>query len=114
MSDKFDPEKIYKGLVEAGNDWADKEAAANLLEQTKKTYLAQLQTQHFPTDSATGGEQKALARPEYKDHITAMVNARKEANKAQVKYYSMRTLASLRQSEAANARIENQMSNLTT
>ena len=38
----FDPEKIFHQLAEAGEEWADKQAAAELLEETKKTLLAEL------------------------------------------------------------------------
>ena len=41
MSD-FNPEILYKRLTEAGEDWTDKNAAAELLEETRKTVLAEL------------------------------------------------------------------------
>jgi hypothetical protein len=41
----FAPESIYKQLVQAGEEWADKEAAASILEETKKTLLAELMSQ---------------------------------------------------------------------
>jgi hypothetical protein len=42
VSSDFDPNRIYHEIVTAGEDWTDKEAAAELLEETKKTVLAEL------------------------------------------------------------------------
>jgi hypothetical protein len=54
MSSDFDPSRIYHEIVTAGEDWTDKEAAAELLEETKKTVLAELmQGYHGPRPSAS-------------------------------------------------------------
>ena len=100
----FDPEAIYQRLSEAGEEWADKDAAANLLEETKKTLLAEVM-QGFPGSNAER-ERCALADTTYKHHLKTMVAARKEANRARVRYDSMKVLAELRRTEQSTRRAE--------
>lgn len=100
----FAPETIYKQLLEAGEDWADKEAAADLLEQTKKTVLAELM--NAIDGSAAERERVALADPAYKLHVTNMSAARREANRARVKYDSARVLAEMRRTQESTRRME--------
>src|SRR5678810_69230 len=38
----IDAEEIYRQLVDCGDDWVDKNAAAELLEETKKSVLAEI------------------------------------------------------------------------
>lgn len=101
----FDPDKAFDALIRAGEDWADKEAAADLLEETKKSVLADLQ---LKSEGTTGSarEMYALADPKYRDFVEGMVNARKAANKARVRYDSAKVLAELRRSQEATRRAE--------
>lgn len=101
----FDPEAIYQKLISAGEDWTDKEAAAELLEETKKTVLAEL-TQGELAGSMADRERRALADPVFKLHLTNMVAARKEANRARVRYDSCKVLAELRRTEQSTRRAE--------
>lgn len=101
----FDPEKFYHSVVEAGNDWSDKNAAADLLEESKKSVLAELMNQ-FQATSNAAKEMGALADPVYRLHITNMVTARRESNKARVKYDAMKMLAELRRSQESTRRAE--------
>jgi hypothetical protein len=104
MSD-FEPERIFAQLNSAGDAWADAQAAAELLEESKKSVLAELMVaQTEGTQSAK--EANALASPVYKLHLTNMVSARKEANRARVRFDSMKVLAELRRTQAANRRAE--------
>jgi hypothetical protein len=103
MSD-FDPEAIFHRLTTAGDEWVDKEAAAELLEETKKTVLAELM-QGFQGSNAER-ERCALADSAYKLHITKMNAARKEANRARVRYDSMKVLAELRRTQESTRRAE--------
>ena len=100
----FNPEVLYKKLVEAGEDWTDRQAAAELLEETRKTVLAELMC--ATQGSMAARETEALADPVYKLHVTNMVTARKEANRARVRYDSMRVLAELRRTEQSTRRAE--------
>ena len=100
----FDPESIFKRLVDAGEEWTDKEAAAEILEENKKTILAEIM-QGFQGSTAER-ERCALADGTYKLHLKNMVLARKEANRARVRYDSMKVLAELRRTEASTRRAE--------
>lgn len=100
----FDPDRIYHQLAEAGEEWADKEAAAELLEENKKTVLAEIMAGF--QGSTAERERNALADAAFKLHLKTMVAARREANRARVRYDSMRVLAEMRRTEAATRRAE--------
>lgn len=100
----FAPESIYRQLLTAGEEWADKDAAADILEQTKKTVLAELM--NALQGSAAERERQALADPAYKLHITNTNAARKDANRARVRYDSAKVLAELRRTQESTRRIE--------
>lgn len=101
----LDPDKVYDSLVKAGEDWADKEAAASLLEETRKSVIAKLMNEAAQT-SIAGKEMQALADETFVDFVKGMVNARKVANKAKVRYDSAKVLAELRRSEESTRRAE--------
>lgn len=101
----MDPDKIYDELVRAGESWADADAAATLLEETKKSVLAKLMNEADAT-SIAGKEMYALADPEYRKHVSGMVDARKAATKAKVRYDSAKVLAELRRSQESTRRAE--------
>lgn len=103
MSD-FDPEAIYRRLEAAGDDWVDKNAAAEILEETKKTVLAELMVGF--QGSAAERERMALADHAYRLHLTNMVAARKEGNRARVRYDSVRVLAEMRRTQESTRRAE--------
>jgi hypothetical protein len=77
----MDPDKIYDSLVRAGEQWADAEAAASLLEETRKSVLAKLMNDSAVA-SIAGKEMTALASDDYTDFVAGMVKARAAANKA--------------------------------
>jgi hypothetical protein len=101
----LNPDKIYHELVAAGDDWADKDAAANLLEEGKKSMLAQLTLSNMD-GSRIEAETKALASHEHQEYIAGMVEARKQANKANVRYKALQTLAELRRTQESTRRQE--------
>ena len=101
----IDPDKAFDALVRAGEDWAEKEAAAALLEETRKSVLAKLMNESAVA-SIAGKEMVALADPEYTKFVTGMVAARKAANKARVRYDSAKVLAGLRRSQESTRRAE--------
>jgi hypothetical protein len=101
----FNPDEIHERLRIAGEDWADKDAAANALEETKSSLLAEL------SNTANGSSEAAkkniaLADPAYRLHITNMVTARKEANRAKVRYETGKVWAELMRTKSANMREE--------
>ncbi len=103
---RFEPNELYERIVQVGETWAEKDASAALLEESRKSVLAELAQQ------ASGGvaerERAALESQIYRDHIRAMVEARKQANIARVHYDAAkawwemnRTLESTRRAEMA-------------
>ena len=100
----LNPERIFQALVEAGNDWADKNAAADLLEETKRTVMAGIMQDG--EGSIAAREAFALSSSTYGEHLEQMTEARRLANRAKVKYDSLKTLAELRRSEESTRRTE--------
>jgi hypothetical protein len=94
----FNPESLTNGVIASGEDWADKDAAASALEETKKTTLASFILERVDAGrsgglgekakvvSVTYAEQAALADPRYVMHLELMVAARQESNRARVRY----------------------------
>lgn len=102
----MDSDRIYDEISKAGEAWADAEAAADLLEETKKSVLAKLMIECNQSNTSAGREMYALADPEFRKHIEGMVAARRAANKARVRYDSAKVLAELRRSEESTRRAE--------
>ena len=102
---RLDSEKAYNALIQSGEDWADKEAAADFLEKTTKSVLARYKNESGEKSDAAR-ETIALCHPEYLEHVKLTVDARREANRARVKYDSAKTLADLRRSEESTRRAE--------
>ena len=98
-------DRIYHELVKAGNEWADRDAAANALEESKKCVLAQIALSSSG-QSVSAQEREALASDSFHEHLDKMVEARKLANRARVRYDAIRTLAELRRSEESTRRSE--------
>lgn len=101
----MDADAIYNSLVKAGEEWSDLDAAASLLEETRKSVLAKLMNE-CQAASIGAKEMIALADEEYRAHVATMVTARKVANRARVRYDSAKVLAELRRSEESTRRAE--------
>lgn len=97
------PDTIYEKLVTLGDAWADSYAAAELLEETKKSVLAEIMTE-CNEKSTSAKETYALHSDRYIDHLEKMVSAKRSANRAKVKYDSAKVWAELKRTEAANLR----------
>lgn len=89
---EFDPNRLTQEVIAIGEAWADQDAAASSLEETKKTLLAQLQLE-YTLENASGkpmpisqAEMRALADPRYEQHLDLMVQARKESHRLRVRY----------------------------
>lgn len=102
---KLDSDKAYETLVSNGEDWADKDAAASLFEETKKSVLAKLKNECAEKSDAAK-ETIALCHPDYHEHLGLMVEARRQAHRARVKYDAAKTLAEMRRSEESTRRAE--------
>lgn len=97
--------ELYQRLVEAGDDWADKQAAYNVLEDTKSAVLSRL-TLESQAASVAAREVEAKASIEYSEHVIATQNAFKAALKAKVKYHAIQTWIDLARSQEATRRAE--------
>lgn len=95
----FDPHKLTQEVITAGEDWADKDAAASSYEETKKTLLAKLTLEQLAGGYTSGGagekpksipmnqaEIRAMADERYEAHLELMTEYRKSANRARVRY----------------------------
>lgn len=96
--------EVHDKLVTAGEEWADLDAAASLLEETKKSVLAEIM--NGKEGSMAAREAEALAAPEFRLHVNRMVSARKEANRAKVKYDSAKAWCELVRTQEATRRAE--------
>ena len=97
------PQNIYEKLVTLGTEWAELHAAAEILEETKKTLLAQL-TLEAEGSSMSAKENHAMASKPYDEHIRRMVLSRKRANTAKVKYDSAKVWVDLMRTKEASDR----------
>jgi hypothetical protein len=102
---KLNSDKAYDALVKYGEDWADKDAAASLLEENKKSVLAKYKNESDGKSEAAK-ESLALCHPEYLDHVAQMIESRRQANRARVRYDSAKVLAEMRRSEESTRRAE--------
>ncbi len=100
----FNPNEIAERMRLAGEEWADLDAAANMLEESRKSVLAELMNQC--EGSMASRESEALANPAYKLHITNMVTARKDANRARVKFDTAKAWVELVRTSEATKRAE--------
>ncbi|MFO0271515.1 MAG: hypothetical protein ACK53W_13390 [Gemmatimonadota bacterium] len=100
-------DELIERLRLLGHQWADADAAANLLEDTRKTVLAELMRQ-VPGKSHYEREMHALSHPTYGEHLRATSEARRKANRARVSYQTeqarielIRTAESTRRAQMA-------------
>ena len=101
-------DSVYEKLMAAGEAWADANAAADILEETKNTVLAQLAADSNES-SVAAKENYARAHPDFDRHLRAMVNARKAANRAKVVYDSAKVWVECKRTESANERAANRV-----
>jgi hypothetical protein len=103
--ERIDPDVLRVRYVELGTDWADKDAAANLLEESKKSVLAELLL-NSDGKSVAEREAIALASQGYRQHVTKMVEARRVANRARVNLDAARAWFDLARTVEATNRAE--------
>lgn len=119
----FDPARLTAEVIDDGEAWADADAAASVLEETRKTVLAKRTLDFIESSLASGkvramsvaqAEMNALADPTYEEHLTIMVDARKNSNRARVRYDLGRMRLELLRTAQATLRNEMRMSGYTT
>jgi len=101
----IDPDRIAAELERLGMEWADKHAAACLLEDTEKAVLAEAAADHRAhCKSQAEAESRARYDRKFTDHVKAMVEARREANRARVRFEAFKAKVELLRTNAATDR----------
>ena len=104
---QLDGTRAYAEMMDAGNDWADKSAAADLYDEQKHSVLSELMLNSDATSNAAR-ETEARASQRYQQFVRELVEARRVANRARVRLDAVKVLAELRRTESANRRAEQQ------
>ena len=97
--------ELFQKLTQAGEEWADRQAAYNILEDTKTAVLARLMMKSTAA-SVAAKEVEAKASIEFQGHVETTQDAMKAALKAKVRYEAIKTWIDLRRSEEATRRAE--------
>ena len=102
----MNPNDVYKSFKLAGEDWADKHGAAELLEHSLKSLKAQLtlEARRLENCSMAESETIALSSNSYRDACKAAVEARTEANRAKVGYEAIKALFEANRTQEATDR----------
>jgi hypothetical protein len=103
----FNPDRIFHEVSQAGEEWADKKAAYEALDDNTKSVLAEITGRYMDGKaSKASAETLALASRDYREHLASVAKARSEFLRAQVKYDSLRMLVELRRSQESTRRAE--------
>lgn len=105
----MDRNELTERLIRAGEEWAEANAAASLLEETRKAVWSEVAMDLLKSGAASSvaqAEKMAYASERYKDHLEGMADARKAANKARVRYDSGKTYTELLRTQEATKRAE--------
>ncbi len=103
----LNPDEIYKTITEAGDDWADKKAAYEALNDVTKSVLAEITGRYLDAGQNKGASEiSALASKDYREHLASLSKARGQFLHAQVRFESLKLLAELRRSEESTRRAE--------
>ena len=104
---RFDPNVLMKRAEDLGDDWAEKDAAFGMLDDTKKNLegrlVSPLLDEGIPVTKAV---YYAHAKQEYADYIKNLSEAREARNKASVRYKTYLKWIDLIQTKEANQRAE--------
>ena len=110
---QYSAEQIASELTKRGDEWAEADYTARLLEDTEKTLLAKLTIRYMDEiqengkkRSAAESEARAMASIEYQGHIEMRAQAKRNANKARVAYDTMRSFSELWRTEQSSLRTE--------
>lgn len=94
---------------EVARRWVDSDAAASILEEAKSATLSQMMLA-YPLFAVNKSEMTVKASPQWRDYLTKMVEARKNANYLKVQMEMLKMRHSEWQSEEANRRAEMKLS----
>lgn len=103
----FDPDEITQKLTALGEEYADLKAAATFLTETAKSVLAMLTIEARDRGdgrSDVACERLARTHPRYEKHLKDMVEASRLAERARVRYDSMKAFIDLKRTQMATER----------
>ncbi len=101
----IDADRLCHEAETAGLAWCDAKAAADLLEETKKSVLASTIADYLTAGGAFNkAEQMALADDNYRAFLGRMIQACKARDRAKVKYDVLRTRIELLRTNASTER----------
>lgn len=103
----LDPQKIYHEVSTAGEEWADKKAAYEALDDNTKSVLADISLGYMDgKTSKAEASMRAEASKAYREHLAEVNKARRAYLLSQVKYDSLKMLAELRRTQESTRRAE--------
>jgi hypothetical protein len=105
----FDPQELYERLIKLGKDYAQKQAQADLYEDSKKIIFSDLISSDNEEISIAQKQSKAYASYKYKEHIKEAYKKRKEANLARVEYEAFKIYIDMLRTQQSNLRAEMNM-----
>ena len=101
----IDADALCDEAENAGFSWCDAKAAADALEETRKSVLARSMTGYLAEGNANNkAETLALADEAYINFIRQMVAARKASDRARVRYDILKTRIELLRTNASTER----------
>lgn len=117
---QIDIDKEVNAVRDLGIEWAEKHEKASLLEETKKTVLAQIIGELMSASRKDGkkgisfaqAENEALADLRYEAHLHEMTEARREANAARVRHDTAGVRLEMMRSLMATQREEMRLSGM--
>lgn len=104
-----DNRPISEQYREAANAWVDADAAASLLEETKSAIFAEMTSKLISENiklAVNRAEVLVKSSKDWKDHVTKMVQARRDANRHKVQMAYLQMKFSEQQSQEATHRAE--------
>jgi hypothetical protein len=112
--------RIATIVARAGEAWFELDSVASALEENKKSFLAKIVLEYLDsglpgakpgvtrTMPVSQAETRAMGDPRYEEYVKIMVEQRRKANLARVKYDMGRVFIDMQRSNAANERQEMQ------
>ena len=107
----FDPHKLAEQYAQAGKDWCDRRAAADVLLRTCKNMKAKIALRYMEENG--GGVSKAEliadASDEYDQYCRKAIEAQKEENLASVRYEQIKTYIDMVRTVEASERFKSNL-----
>ena len=104
----MDNRPISEIYHDVGTQWADAEAAADIMEDLKSSFLSKQMQEYMAMDpkmALNRAEATVKASPEWENYVRESVALRKKANYLKVQLMSIKMQSAERASEEANHRV---------